>query len=183
MIYAISQVCQIGLWLWAYVGAPQEGEGFPFFRKGGWLDRHGFYTPTAVTSLWSRNTFVSFPTLWALTWYNLAAIFGVGGVITAIGGTTMQLMGVYSAPKCSIDAQWWTKPHPNVQIIVSTNYAQEIEYARRYWLPCGITATLFLGVVSFCGWWYQRRLRGLFRELVSDIGNPRTDREDINAVL
>jgi hypothetical protein len=183
LIYAVAQVCQIGLWLWAYVGVPQEGKRFTFFRKGGFLDRHGFYTPTEVQTLWSRKTFFSLPSLWAIIWYNLATIFGLGGVVTSIGGTTMQLMGVYSAPKCSINVQWWTKPHPNVMVALSTNYAQEIEYARRYWLPCGITATLFLGVVSFCGWWYQRRLRGVFRELVSDIGNPKTDREDITAVM
>jgi hypothetical protein len=118
-----------------------------------------------------------------IIWYSLATIFGLGGIITSIGGTSMQLMGVYSAGKCSINAQWWTKPHADVMVIISTNYDQEIVYANKYWIPCAITATLFLGTVSFCGWWYQRRLRALFRGLVSNIGNPKTDREDINAVM
>jgi hypothetical protein len=182
-IYAIAQVCQIGLWLWAYVGVPQDGKHLTFLRQRGWLDRHGFYTPTAVTTLWSRKTFFSLPSLWAIIWYSLATIFGLGGVISSIGGTSMQLMGVYSAGKCAINVQWWTKPHADVMVIISTNYDQEIAYANKYWIPCAITATLFLGTVSFCGWWYQRRLRALFRELVSNIGNPKTDREDINAVM
>jgi len=106
LVYAIPQLSQICVWLWAYVEAPQKGKRFKFFRESGWLDRHGFYKPTAVTSLWSRKTFFSFPSLWALIWYNLAAVFGLGGVIAAIGGTTMQLIGVYSAPKCRISAGW-----------------------------------------------------------------------------
>ena len=56
-VYAICQVSQLALWLWAYAGVPQEEGSFSFIRKGGWLDRHGFYTPTAVRTLWSRKTF------------------------------------------------------------------------------------------------------------------------------
>jgi hypothetical protein len=180
-VYAICQVSQLVLWLWAYAGVPQEDGYFSFIRKGGWLDRHGFYTPTAVKSLSSRNTFFSLQSLWAIIFYNLATIFGFGGIITSLGGTTMQLMGVYSSDKCDTNVQWWTRPHVNVNVIISTNYAEEIRDASTYWKACAVTATLFLGVVSFCGWWYQRRLRGLFRELVSNIGNPTYDREDIKA--
>ena len=93
----------------------------------------------------------------------------------------MQLMGVYNTGKCNVNAQYWTRNHDNVKIIVSSNAAINIKTADTYWISTGIAATLFLGVVSFCGWWYQRRLRGLFRELVSDIGNPATEREDIVA--
>jgi len=180
-IYAIAQLCQIALWLWAYVGAPRPGVSLAFFRKGGWLDRSGFYTPMSCESLQKEETIFSFPSLWAFIWYSLAAINGLGGVITSIGGTMMQLMGVYSSGFCDLNAEWWTKNNDDVPIIISTNYADEIDSAKSYWVPCAITATLFLGVVCFCGWWYQRRLRGLFLELVSDLGNPKTDREDICA--
>lgn len=67
----------------------------------------------------------------------------------------MQLMGVLRSGKCDINAQLWTKPNSNVPVILSKNYALEIEYANKYWKSCGITATLFLGAVAFCGWWYQ----------------------------
>ena len=93
----------------------------------------------------------------------------------------MQLMGVYDSDKCDISAIWWTRPHASVMVIISSNYAEEIKDANTYWKACAVTATLFLGTVSFCGWWYQRRLRGLFRELVSNIGDPQYDREDIKA--
>lgn len=95
----------------------------------------------------------------------------------------MQLMGVFNSDKCDMTASWWAKPHENVMVIVSQNYALEIKEANTYWKACAITATLFLGNVSFCGWWYQRRLRGLFRNLVSELGNPNTDREDIKSAI
>jgi hypothetical protein len=183
LVYAIAQLCQIVLWMWAYAGAPTKNKLFSFFTKDGFLDKKGFFAPTDASSLWSRETFWSLNSLWSLIWYNLAVFFGLGGVITAIGGTMMQLMGVYTSNKCSINAAWWTRPHGDVMVIVSKNYALEIEDAMKYWIPCAITAILFLGVVSFCGWWYQRRLRGLFRNLVSGLGDPRMDREDIRAVV
>jgi len=183
-VYAITQMCQIILWLWAYGGSPKAEGTIMFFRQGGWLDRKGFYTPTSVATIFKREAFFSLPTLWAIIWYFLATVFGLGGVVTSIGGTMMQLMGVYNSDKCSIISQWWTKPKEVlalVTVIVSQNYALEIHEAKKFWVPCAITATLFLGAVSFCGWWYQRRLRGLFRQLVGAIGDLSTDREEVRA--
>ncbi|KAH8657575.1 hypothetical protein BGZ60DRAFT_434531 [Tricladium varicosporioides] len=182
LVYFIAQLCQIALWMWAYA-SPPVGKYFFFFRKGGYLDRKGFFTPTSLSSFREPGKFWSMQTLWAGIWYNLAIIFGLGGVITSIGGTMMQLMGVYDSTKCDINAWWWTHPHPSVQIIISTNYALEIVDAGKYWVPCAITAILFLALVTFGGWWYQRRLRGLFRKLVGQIGETRLDREDIKAVV
>lgn len=93
----------------------------------------------------------------------------------------MQLMGVYTAPKCAITAEYWTRSHSNVPIIISTNYAEQIRAAEKYWLTCAITATIFLAVVSFGGWWYQRRLRGIFRRLVDDLGIASMDLEEVRA--
>ncbi|CAG8981902.1 hypothetical protein HYALB_00013862 [Hymenoscyphus albidus] len=183
LIYAIAQLCQVILWMWAYAGPPSKGKYFTFFRKGGFLDQKGFFTPTNIKTLWTQKTFRSLPTLWALIWFNLAMLFGLGGVMSTIGGTMMQLMGVYTSSKCSINASWWTRPHEHIIVTISKNSELEIRDAKKYWIPCAITAILFLGLVSFCGWWYQRRLRGLFRNLVSELGSPRTDREDIRAVV
>lgn len=77
----------------------------------------------------------------------------------------MQLMGVYNSDKCSIVAGYSTRPHANVPMVVSFNSAADIKAASSYWKACAITAILFLGTVAFCGWWYQRRLRG-----VQDVG-------------
>ncbi|XMA14279.1 hypothetical protein WAI453_007070 [Rhynchosporium graminicola] len=182
-VYTISQLCQILLWLWAYAGAPEEGTCPALMGKGGILHQSGFYTPTDVTSLCSWHTIFTIRSLWPIIWFSLAIIFGLGGVFTAIGGTVMQLMGVYRSNKCDINAEWWTRPHRDVTYVISSNSALAIYYANRYWLACGITATLFLAVVCFSGWWYQRRLRGLFRGLVSSLGDENKDREDIRAAV
>ena len=180
-IYGICQMSQIGLWLWAFAGAPQEGKRFRFARTGGFIDRCGFYQPTNTSSLKSRETLFSIESMWAIIWYSLATIFGLGGILTSIAGTMMQLIGVYNSGHCGLTAAHWTKPHADVPIVVSFNYAEQITAAHDYWLPCAITAVVFLAVVTFCGWWYQRRLRALFRRLVDDIGDTTTDREDVKA--
>ncbi|KAL2072776.1 hypothetical protein VTL71DRAFT_12119 [Oculimacula yallundae] len=182
-VYTITQLCQITLWLWAYAGAPEEGTCPALLRKGGILHRSGFYTPTDVASLRSWGTIFTLRSLWSIIWFSLAIIYGLGGVFTAIGGTVMQLMGVYRSDKCDLNAEWWTRPHDDVPVVISSNSAIAIRYANKYWLACGITATLFLAVVCFCGWWYQRRLRGLFKELVSSLGDVSSDREDIRATI
>lgn len=95
----------------------------------------------------------------------------------------MQLIGVYRSDKCNLNAGWWTRPHGDVPVVISTNRALAIEDANRYWLAGGITATLFLAIVCFCGWWYQRRLREIFRELVSSLGDISKDREEIRPAV
>jgi hypothetical protein len=183
IVYTITQIFQILLWMWAFAGPPHQGEFFSLLRKDGFLDGTGFFTPTEMGTLWSKDTFFSFRSAWTIVWYSLAIAFGIGGVFTSIGGTMMQLMGVYRSGKCDVNVEWWTKPDAETGVILSTNYTLEIEDANRYWKSCGITAVLFLGTVAFCGWWYQRRLRGLFRRLVNDLGNPKTDREDVKAAM
>lgn len=172
-------MCQIILWLWAYAGPPVKDGSFSFLRKGGALDRSGFYNPTDFTSFLHQGRIFCLKSLWALIWYSLAVIFGIGGVFTSIGGTMMQLMGVYRSDICEVNAFWWTRPHDNFVVVLSSNSALAIKSADLYWKTCAITATVFLGTVCFGGWWYQRRLKGLFRQLVKDIDNSRTDRQDV----
>ena len=68
-------------------------------------------------------------------------------------------------------------------VVVSFNSAADIKSASSYWKAFAITAILFLGNVAFCGWWYQRRLRGVFRMLVDGLGKMEVEREDIRAVV
>ncbi|KAG4415581.1 hypothetical protein IFR04_011301 [Cadophora malorum] len=114
------QLCRIILWLWAYAGAPEEGACPHILRKGGFLHRTGFYTPTDISSLRSRDTLFTLSSLWSFIWFSLAVIFGLGGVFTATGGTVMQLMGVYRSGFCDLDAEWWIRTHDEVPIVIST---------------------------------------------------------------
>lgn len=100
---------------------------------------------------------------WAALWYGAATVLGVSSVFISIGGTcesnpatltrctdqgtVMQLIGVYRSDFCYLNVPWWTKPHGNVQVVISPNTALDIKDAKSYWLSTGITATAFLGVV------------------------------------
>lgn len=58
-----------------------------------------------------------------------------------------------SSPFCRVQTRGTTqkKKMPNRRYIV-------------HWKPCAITAIVFMACVSFIGWWYQRRMRDLFRQ-------------------
>ncbi|KAI1872646.1 hypothetical protein JX265_005526 [Neoarthrinium moseri] len=200
-VYASSQAGQILLWFWANCGPPmgkaknetQRGT-WDFARQGGWLDRNGFFNPSSVSWLiqsnpdWSvdrpwrilkSRRFWSVRMLFSLIYQFLVVIFGISAVFSVLGGTLMQLMGVYSANMCYVPSRWWLVPFEDRPVImISKNTALMITMAQRYWEPCAITAIVFLAVVSFIGWWYQRRMRDLFGELVRSINAQKYDRED-----
>ncbi|KAK6071230.1 hypothetical protein SCUP515_08044 [Seiridium cupressi] len=199
-VYACSQAGQILLWFWANNGGPL-GPGsdhgmklLDFTRKGGWLDRTGFFKASSVIWLIKSNPnwCPSKPWLmlkskrvwtarmfWCVFYHLFAMIFGIGAVFSVLGGTLMQLMGVYSANICTVQSRFWLSPYEDrPRVVVSKNTALAIHAAEQYWMPCAITAIMFLAVVSFIGWWYQRRMRDVFAELVRNIDVQKYDRHD-----
>lgn len=113
-VYACLEFSQVLLWLWAYAGPPParldgRKHALDFLRRNGWLDRHGFYTPTSTRWLlgprrhrtlrhtWSKAKQQPVRAFWCFVWYFLTTVFGLSAIFTALGGTLMQLMGVYSA--------------------------------------------------------------------------------------
>lgn len=206
-IYLLVQIFQIILWLWAYAGplAVFNVEKPGFFRIGGWLDKRGFYEPYSVRWLVDRgqavprNPFkllrlvwnnpgrlVNWRFLWNFVYYSSQWLLGFIGITAAIGGTAMQLMGVYSADICYITTPYWFSPlEERPAPIISVNSADMIRESERefpvlpfftfivcqspannlvMWKPCAITAIVFMSVVSFVGWWYQRRMRDVFQD-------------------
>jgi hypothetical protein len=92
---------------------------------------------------------------------------GLGAsIFSAIGGTLMQIVGVYRNCLCKINIDSWRHAKNAKNILVSTNNKIDIDQAERHWKTLGIAATVFLGVTCYIGWWYQRRLRYIFRGLV-----------------
>ena len=150
-IYGSVQCAQTLLWLWAYAGPRakvEEGAAFAnFFREGGWLDCHGFYTPTSVEHFMGRNHTISFKTLsagvrhskfrtvqslWCVIWYGIGLILVVIAVCAALGGTLMQLIGVYTADICQITTGSWFSPlSQRPVVVVSVNSPQMINNALR----------------------------------------------------
>lgn len=99
----------------------------------------------------------------------LMAIGFAAAVFSSIGGTMMQIMGVYRNCLCQINVNTWLHGRQEATLQLSTNSAEDIRQASRYWIPMGGAASAFLGLVAYVAWWYQRRLRFRFTELVRRI--------------
>jgi hypothetical protein len=99
----------------------------------------------------------------------LVAIGFAAAVFSSIGGTMMQILGVYRNCLCQIDVNTWLHGRNEATLQLSTNSAEDIQQALRYWIPMGGAASAFLGLVAYVAWWYQRRLRFRFTELVGRI--------------
>jgi hypothetical protein len=99
----------------------------------------------------------------------LSTPFWFGSLIAAIGGTTMQIVGVYRNCICYANANtWWNIDAINPAI----NLASDTLNARNasgYWIWMGSTATVFMALNCYFGWWYQRLVRKRFTDAVKDM--------------
>ncbi|KAL2151220.1 hypothetical protein VTH82DRAFT_6318 [Thermothelomyces myriococcoides] len=106
-----------------------------FFCKGGWLDNTGFYEPSKVDWLlevwnsqktvwdfvWSRELW-SLRMMWCGIYYFLVTILGFAAIFSSIGGTLMQIMGVYRNALCYINTPYWLVPDDQKPMaVLSTN--------------------------------------------------------------
>ncbi|KAI1806667.1 hypothetical protein F4811DRAFT_568481 [Daldinia bambusicola] len=136
LVYAISQVCEMALWTCAARLRIRYGTR--------WSETN----PIAKRICWWGQVFVGF-----------FAIFA------AVGGTTMQLVGVYRSCACKVPVRYWPRlDDPNAYIVLSDNTAEDIEAAQRWWTVTGSTAVVVVGIVCALAWWHQRRLRKKFRD-------------------
>jgi hypothetical protein len=99
--------------------------------------------------------------------YFLAWLFFIGSSFTAIIGTFMQIVGVYRNCLCNIPMGYWGSR--DFHYTVSTNTAEGIFYAGRYWLSTGIASICLLVIFCYFGWWYQRHWRSRFDDVVDNI--------------
>ena len=106
-------------------------------------------------------------------WSILVGLCSLVAIFITVGGTMMQIIGVYRNCLCMLSMTEWVKKDANV--LLSTNNRVHIEAATRTWLPLGGTATAFLGVVAYIGWWYQRHLRFQFKDLVHRLDEVRQE--------
>lgn len=205
LIYECAEVGQVFLWLWAYAGPsgktrqrghmPQRSSGpLGFFLSGGWLHHNGFYnpkcvdhflppgvprTPRAVWQALGSEAFRDIRSVWCCLWYASYVFFGTIATLSALGGTLMQLLGVYTADICYLTVDKWMHPYElGNTALISRNSRAMIRDAQTYWKPCAITAIAFMTFVSFVGWWYQRRMRDVFTTLVDDLEKDKDSRKD-----
>jgi hypothetical protein len=84
----------------------------------------------------------------------------------------MQLLGVYNNCLCALPIRYWSaRFNEDLEAYVSLGLdsAQDIRAASEWWFAMGSVATAFLCAATYYGWWYQKRLRGIFRNVAENI--------------
>ena len=156
-VYVVCQIWLIILWIWNIESTYLDDQGIP-------------HTPVTKSVL-TRHPHSA---LWQAYFWQSQTFIACGiSVFTSIGGTLMQILGVYGNCLCYINVDRWGSSRFTAEFVISTRSAEDIYRASTVWKGTSIAATIFLGVVTFIGWWYQRRLRQQFRVMISQIGeNP-----------
>ncbi|KAI0173358.1 hypothetical protein GGR52DRAFT_580038 [Hypoxylon sp. FL1284] len=141
LVYAISQVLEIVLWSCAArVRIRSAASRWPL------VPRRGAVTAIAVCR-------------WGQVFVGFFAIFA------AVGGTLMQLLGVYRSCACKVPVRYWPRlGDPDAYIVLSDNTAEDIAAAKRWWTITRSAAVGVIGIVCALAWWHQRRLRKVFRD-------------------
>jgi len=81
-----------------------------------------------------------------------------------------QTMGLFSNCLCYLPISWWANRwSPSATMSLSADSSQQIYFARHYWLPIGVSATVFLILTTYLGWQYQHRLRRKFTKLAEHL--------------
>jgi hypothetical protein len=152
LIYFLAQIGQVALWVWVLSTSTISQDGT-------------LHSPAHPTK-------TGLPNPSCITYWTLATLFIGTSIFAAIGGTIMQLLGVYSNCLCALPVKYWSVRYTdevNAYVNLGSNSAADISAAQKWWMAMGSTATAFLCVATYFGWWYQRRLRGVFRDVAEKI--------------
>ncbi|RMZ77291.1 hypothetical protein DV737_g4463, partial [Chaetothyriales sp. CBS 132003] len=104
-------------------------------------------------ALWNVAAIVIQPVGWLIY-----TVLLIGSLFTGVGGTLMQLLGVYRTCFCYILTRFWTHPNRSPGVDVASD-TQGQRSSSRNWLIAGWTAVIFMSVVCYAGWEYQKSLR------------------------
>ncbi|KAK6956912.1 hypothetical protein Daesc_002194 [Daldinia eschscholtzii] len=101
----------------------------------------------------------------------LVFAYGISQLILHIGGTIFVLINVLTNCFCAVPAKyWWDRwTNPNALIFVDDATWEQLYYAEKWWFPAGVVSVVFMIIVAYIGWWYQRSLRQRYYDLVEKI--------------
>ncbi|KAK3393873.1 hypothetical protein B0H63DRAFT_505689 [Podospora didyma] len=100
----------------------------------------------------------------------LKLLLGFLAAFIGIGGTLMQLIGVYRNCLCKIPVQYWLhKNDPGAYVLLGSNSAESIRNAQEVWTRTAGAATGILGAACALAWWLQRHLRSRYKALVENM--------------
>ena len=165
MIYMLCQIWLVALWIWNVESTTFDSQNIS----------HVPFTLNPAATRADPCSSMWFP----IVWYAQVILCGVFATFTSIGGTMMQIIGVYRNCLCNIRISNWRNPD-DVLIDIGNNSAEMISYAEHTWTGNGIGAITFLGLVTFLGWWYQKRLRYQFKLIIERIGEDAEDHLELN---
>ncbi|RWA05993.1 hypothetical protein EKO27_g9108 [Xylaria grammica] len=95
----------------------------------------------------------------------LSVFVGFFAILAAVGGTMLQLLGVYRTCLCQVPATHWPYLNgPDAYFPLSSNSQAAIEAAEAWWTVTGGLSVGLLSFVTALAWWHQRRLRQIFKE-------------------
>lgn len=150
LMYACCQFCLILLWIYDIRIADHNDPRKPSLKLRHWQK----HRPRAYV------------------WWTLVVLCASGATTFAVGGTLMQIIGVYRNCLCLTPLTHWSplSRRQNFPIEISTSSAESIINSRTWWKGTGAGSVAFLGFSSFTGWWYQRLLRFQMDEVIDRIG-------------
>ncbi|KAK6067931.1 hypothetical protein SCUP234_11404 [Seiridium cupressi] len=143
-----------------------------------------YVTQVFQMMLWSWNVSVSRnnPSSWMLRACRvLQGVFGGLAVFAAIGGTIMQIIGVYRNCLCKMPTRYWIHPDADGATVGMSYVTPQSVPNAGVWKTTGALAGGILGLVAALAWWHQRRLRKKFmseaeslKDLDSEVAIPMT---------
>ncbi|KAI6091564.1 hypothetical protein F4821DRAFT_226394 [Hypoxylon rubiginosum] len=136
-----------------------------------WILRCYFFHNGKNRALQDSGHTTTKPTWINYMWYSLFLLSAFMGALTSIGGTIFVLANVLTNCFCALPAKyWWDRfTNPNARIFVDDATYEQVYYANKWWFPAGIVGVVFMIIVAYIGWWYQRSLRQRFHDLVEGI--------------
>jgi hypothetical protein len=105
----------------------------------------------------------------AMTPLVLAFLASLG---TSFIGTLLEILGVYRSCLCQIPTRSWATDQKNHEWMDLATDTESARYASRFWTGCGVTSIVFMIVVTYFGWWYQKFLRKRFDTVVHNLLPP-----------
>jgi hypothetical protein len=80
-------------------------------------------------------------------------------------GTLLEILGVYRSCLCQVPTRTWATSLRREMFNLPTD-TQEARNASKHWSRCGYTAIVFMVIITYVAWWYQKFLKKRFDTMV-----------------
>lgn len=94
----------------------------------------------------------------------ISSFAGFLSLFAILGGTIMQVAGVYKNCFCYVNSGMWLDLD-NAYVNIASDTADQ-RNASHNWIYMGCIATGFMAACCYVGWWYQQTLRTRYRQIV-----------------